>query len=86
MMRGLSTRNYGPVVKDFANAYGVEKSPACIRPALAISNTLGRRNFILFKQPPGKRSQVWGNGRHTLNRSNGPLRSEGTDTNRTPVT
>src|ERR1700676_445366 len=26
MMRGLSTRNYGPVVKDFANAYGVEKS------------------------------------------------------------
>ena len=24
--RGLSTRNYGPVVKDFANAYGVEKS------------------------------------------------------------
>jgi transposase-like protein len=26
MMRGLSTRNYGPVVKDFATAYGVEKS------------------------------------------------------------
>jgi len=26
IMRGLSTRNYGPVVKDFANAYGVEKS------------------------------------------------------------
>jgi putative transposase len=26
MMRGLTTRNYGPVVKDFANAYGVEKS------------------------------------------------------------
>jgi len=26
MMRGLSTRNYGPVVKDFANAYGIEKS------------------------------------------------------------
>ena len=26
MMKGLSTRNYGPVVKDFANAYGVEKS------------------------------------------------------------
>src|ERR1700680_45680 len=26
MMRGLSTRNYGAVVKDFANAYGVEKS------------------------------------------------------------
>ena len=26
MMRGLSTRNHGPVVKDFANAYGVEKS------------------------------------------------------------
>jgi transposase-like protein len=26
MMRGLSTRNYGPVVKDFANAYGLEKS------------------------------------------------------------
>jgi putative transposase len=26
MMRGLSTRNYGPVVKDFASAYGVEKS------------------------------------------------------------
>jgi hypothetical protein len=26
MMRGLSTRNYAPVVKDFANAYGVEKS------------------------------------------------------------
>lgn len=26
MMRGLSTRNYGPVVKDFAKAYGVEKS------------------------------------------------------------
>jgi putative transposase len=26
MMRGLSTRNYGPVVKDFAQAYGVEKS------------------------------------------------------------
>ena len=24
--RGLSKRNYGPVVKDFANAYGVEKS------------------------------------------------------------
>src|ERR1700688_4697709 len=24
--RGLSTRNYGPVVKDFTNAYGVEKS------------------------------------------------------------
>ncbi len=26
MMRGLSTRNYGPVVRDFAQAYGVEKS------------------------------------------------------------
>jgi transposase-like protein len=26
LMRGLSTRNYGPVVKDFAKAYGVEKS------------------------------------------------------------
>jgi transposase-like protein len=26
MMRGLSTRNYAPVVKDFASAYGVEKS------------------------------------------------------------
>jgi putative transposase len=26
MMRGLTTRNYGPVVKDFAQAYGVEKS------------------------------------------------------------
>ena len=26
MMRGLSTRNYGAVVKDFRNAYGVEKS------------------------------------------------------------
>lgn len=26
MMRGLSTRNYGPVVKAFASAYGVEKS------------------------------------------------------------
>ena len=25
MMRGLSTRNYGAVVKDFHNAYGVEK-------------------------------------------------------------
>jgi transposase-like protein len=28
MTRGLSTRNYGPVVKDFASAYGVEKSAA----------------------------------------------------------
>src|SRR6266852_6426140 len=26
MMRGLSTRNYGAVVKDFQEAYGVEKS------------------------------------------------------------
>src|SRR5438270_583523 len=26
MMRGLSTRNYGAVVKDFSTAYGVEKS------------------------------------------------------------
>ena len=26
MMRGLSTRNYGPVVRDFAAAYGVNKS------------------------------------------------------------
>ena len=26
MMRGLSTRNYGAVVKEFHNAYGVEKS------------------------------------------------------------
>jgi transposase-like protein len=26
MMRGLSTRNYGGVVKDFQNAYGIEKS------------------------------------------------------------
>ena len=26
MMRGLSTRNYGAVVKDFRNAYGIEKS------------------------------------------------------------
>ena len=26
IMRGLTTRNYGPVVKDFVNAYGVEKS------------------------------------------------------------
>ena len=26
MMRGLSTRNYGAVVKDFGKAYGVEKS------------------------------------------------------------
>ena len=25
MMRGLSTRNYGPVVKDFSQAYGIEK-------------------------------------------------------------
>ena len=25
-MRGLSTRNYGAVVKDFSNAYGIEKS------------------------------------------------------------
>jgi putative transposase len=26
MMRGLSTRNYGAVVKDFQDAYGIEKS------------------------------------------------------------
>jgi transposase-like protein len=26
MMRGLSTRNYGVVVKEFSNAYGIEKS------------------------------------------------------------
>jgi putative transposase len=26
MMRGLSTRNYGAVVKEFQNAYGIEKS------------------------------------------------------------
>jgi len=26
MMRGLSTRNYAPVVKDFTKAYGIEKS------------------------------------------------------------
>ena len=26
MMRGLSTRNYGVVVKDFQDAYGIEKS------------------------------------------------------------
>ena len=26
MMRGLSTRNYGPVVKEFRDAYGIEKS------------------------------------------------------------
>ena len=26
MMRGLSTRNYGAVVKDFHEAYGIEKS------------------------------------------------------------
>src|SRR5690242_11681458 len=26
MMRGLSTRNYGAVVKDFSTAYGIEKS------------------------------------------------------------
>ena len=26
MMRGLSTRNYGAVVKDFCRAYGLEKS------------------------------------------------------------
>src|SRR4051812_22475187 len=26
MMRGLSTRNYGAVVKDFQSAYGIEKS------------------------------------------------------------
>ena len=26
MMRGLSTRNYGEVVKTFHNAYGIEKS------------------------------------------------------------
>jgi transposase-like protein len=26
MMRGLSTRNYEPVVREFANAYGIEKS------------------------------------------------------------
>src|SRR2546423_919191 len=26
MMRGLSTRNYGAVVKDFQEAYGIEKS------------------------------------------------------------
>ena len=25
-MRGLSTRNYGAVVKEFHNAYGIEKS------------------------------------------------------------
>jgi putative transposase len=26
MMRGLSTRNYAAVVKEFRNAYGIEKS------------------------------------------------------------
>lgn len=26
IMRGLSTRNYGPVVRDFSEAYGIEKS------------------------------------------------------------
>ncbi len=26
LMRGLSTRNYGAVVKDFREAYGAEKS------------------------------------------------------------
>jgi hypothetical protein len=26
MMRGLSTRNYGAVVKEFSDAYGIEKS------------------------------------------------------------
>jgi putative transposase len=26
LMRGLSTRNYGAVVRDFSNAYGIEKS------------------------------------------------------------
>ncbi|HWQ52969.1 MAG TPA: hypothetical protein VN442_04745 [Bryobacteraceae bacterium] len=26
MMRGLSTRNYGAVVKEFSEAYGIEKS------------------------------------------------------------
>jgi hypothetical protein len=26
MMRGLSTRNYGAVVKEFTDAYGIEKS------------------------------------------------------------
>jgi putative transposase len=26
LMRGLSTRNYGPVVRDFTDAYGIEKS------------------------------------------------------------
>jgi hypothetical protein len=26
MMRGLSTRNYGAVVKEFSNAYGIGKS------------------------------------------------------------
>jgi putative transposase len=50
MMRGLSTRNYGAVVKDFQSAYGIEKS--------AVSE-----NFIeasrekvkqLMERPPGE--------------------------------
>ena len=39
MMRGLSTRNYGAVVKDFQDAYGIEKS--------AVSE-----NFIEASSPP----------------------------------
>jgi hypothetical protein len=44
MMRGLSTRNYGAVVKDFQNAYGIEK-PAWRLPVGPASESDQTRTF-----------------------------------------
>ena len=41
MMRGLSTRNYGPVVKEFTDAYGIEKSAVSAEKAPQIAGSVG---------------------------------------------
>ena len=50
MMRGLSTRNYGAVVKEFRDAYGIEKS--------AVSdNFIEARAFSRFVYSPSRARQ-----------------------------
>jgi putative transposase len=65
IMRGLSTRNYGAVVKDFSNAYGIEKSAVSENFIEAtrekvkqlMERPLGRENSI--PSTPGGGSWIW---------------------------
>ena len=59
MMRGLSTRNYGAVVKDFHDAYGVEKSAVSENFIAASREKLQE----LMERPAGRVTAVRGTDR-----------------------